>query len=145
MVDHLESWGPVDAWMLLYEHPALSWTPPMLRNGREAGSDSGVVTRHAVRAIERNLLVHVRTSADGRCLVALSTGPLVDRVIGDGIDPVAPAAARDDRLDVEAETFEDALCALARRVMEVYGPPPVETGMQVSGSKRPTDRDHGGL
>jgi hypothetical protein len=143
MVDHLKSWRPVDAWTLLYEHPALSWIPPMLRNASEAGSDSGVVSRHAVRAIERNLLVNVRTSADGRCLVALSTGPLVDRELADGVDPVAPAAAHDNRLDVEADTFEDALCALARRVVEVYGPSSVGAGRRVSASNRNEYRGHG--
>jgi hypothetical protein len=142
MVDHLGPRGLVDAWMLLYEHPALSWTPPMLRRDSGAASETGIVARYVVRAIERNLLVNVRAGADGRYLVALSTGPLVDREIGDGIDPVAPAAARDDRLDVEADTFEDALCELARRVVEIYGPSSVGNSLWISESSRSAKRAH---
>ena len=111
----------VEAWKLLCEHHALNWTPPMWR--RElGGGDQRRAARHAVRAVERNLLVQVECDEQGRSVVRLSTGPLRDRELGDGIDPVAPAAERDRRLDVEGPTFEVALCALAARVVEFYGP-----------------------
>jgi hypothetical protein len=100
------------AWAVLREHPALMWTPPLWR-----GNPAGPV----FRAVERNLLVEVVETGDGRGAVRLSTGPLRDRVIGDGVDPVAPVAERDVRLDVRAATFEDAVKALAERVVGLYG------------------------
>jgi hypothetical protein len=124
MVDERNSHDLAGAWALLYEHPALMWIPPLWRAAEDAVTPE-MLTRHAVRAVERNLLVNVRSGGEARCVVRLSTGPLEDRALGDGVDPVSPSARRDERLDVEASTFEDALCALARRVVEVYGPPPV--------------------
>jgi hypothetical protein len=72
--------------------------------------------------VERNLLVQILAGPDGRVVVHVTTGPLADRSLGDGVDPVTPAALRDERLDVRAATFEDAVCELARRVVAVYGP-----------------------
>lgn len=111
-----------DAWAVLYEHPALTWTPPLWRLTDDHGASRSALTRHEVRAIERNLLVQVLPDEGGRCVIRLSTGPLEDRPLGDGVDPLAPSARRDERLDVQAATFEIALCALARRVLDVYGP-----------------------
>lgn len=117
-----ESVDVAKAWTLLYEHPALTWTPPIWRTPEGEQSPGMPLACHAIRAVERNLLVQVK-QADGQPVVFLSTGPLEDRQLGDGIDPVAPAACRDERLDVQAVTFEKALCALALRVIDVYGMP----------------------
>lgn len=102
-----------DAWAVLRDHPALMWVPPLWR-----GAPDGPV----YRAVERNLLVEVVGEADGHSAVRLATGPLRDRVVGDGVDPVAPVAERDGRLDVRAATFEDAVRVLAERVLLWYGP-----------------------
>jgi hypothetical protein len=114
------------AWKLLYSHPALAWTPPLLRGA--AGSASVSPTSPVVRAIERNLLVNINRDSEGICYVMLSTGPLEDRLLGDGVDPVAPTARRDERLDVRAPTFEAAVCELAARVVDVYGPCSAQEG-----------------
>jgi hypothetical protein len=112
--------GLADAWALLSAHPALTWVPPLWRDATEM--DTGWAREQAVSAVERNLLVHI--GVDGRgVMVRLGTGPLVDRNLGDGVDPVNPAARHDRRLDVEAPTFEDAVCALADRVVQILGPP----------------------
>lgn len=129
MVDQRDYDDLAGAWTLLYEHPALMWMPPLWRVADAMPPE--MLSRHAVRSVERNLLVNVRLGGDARCIVRLSTGPLEDRALGDGVDPVSPSARRDERLDVEASTFEDAMCALARRVVEVYGPPPVGEGPSV--------------
>lgn len=133
MTDDTAFSDPVHAWNLLHSHPALSWTPPMWRSAEDDAYRARTAP-HVVRAVERNLLVNVRPGQDCRYVVALSTGPLEDRPLGDGIDPVAPAARRDPRLDVEAQSFETALCALARRVVDVYGPP---GGSRAAPSVRP--------
>jgi hypothetical protein len=112
---------------MLYAHPALNWTPPLWRSPDETCEQGSLTARHAVRAVERNLLVQILAGTDGRVEVQLSTGPLADRPLGDGIDPVTPAALRDERLDVRAYTFEDAVCELARRVLSVYGPADAQT------------------
>jgi hypothetical protein len=140
VVDDLVSRDPASAWALLCAHPALSWTPPLWRGVDEELTEA-VRARHAVRAIERNLLVNVRSSGDGNYVVTLSTGPLEDRLIGDGVDPIAPSGRRDERLDVEATTFEDALCALANRVVELYGP---GQGPTRSATRHSTDFDQAG-
>lgn len=106
-----------DAWELLAGHQALTWVPPAYRSpGVPAGR--AVV----VHSVEQNLLVRVEPG-DGHVRVRLGTGPLTDRVLPDGVDPLVPVGVHDGRLDVEADTFEDALCALAVRVVQVYGPP----------------------
>lgn len=122
MTDETAFSDPVHAWAFLHSHPALSWTPPMWRTVDDLVS-SERTDRHVVRAVERNLVVNVRPGRGCPYVVALTTGPLEDRTLGDGVDPMAPAARHDPRLDVEAETFESALCALARRVVAVYGQP----------------------
>lgn len=110
------SGGPaLHAWEFLAAHPALSWTPPMWRG---VAPD---LCAYTLRAVERNLLVTLVDDGHGNALVRLSIGPLQDRELGDGVDPVAPAPVRDPRLDVEAATFEAALEALAARVVDVYG------------------------
>lgn len=122
------------AWQLLYSHPALAWTPPLLRGATGAASAS--TTSPVVRAIERNLLVNINRDSEGICYVMLSTGPLEDRLLGDGVDPVTPTARRDERLDVRAPTFEAAVCELAARVLDVYGPCSVqERSRQADASK----------
>lgn len=108
-----------DAWALLSEHPALTWVPPLWREAPD--QDAHRARRQAISAVERNLLVHVAVAGEG-VVVRLGTGPLVDRDLGDGVDPMNPVARHDRRLDVEARTFEDALCALAHRVVQVFGP-----------------------
>lgn len=99
------------AWAVLREHPALMWTPPIWRHDPQGP---------VYRAIERNLLVEV-VADGGTSLVRLATGPLRDRVVGDDVDPVAPVAERDSRLDVRAASFEDAVRVLAERVLDCYG------------------------
>lgn len=114
--------NPAHAWAVLHEHPALMWIPPLWRTEHQSADNDIFLSRHAVRAIERNLVIDVQPAAGGGCTVRLATGPLHDRQLGDGVDPVAPAATHDSRLDVSAATFESALCALAERVTDVYGP-----------------------
>lgn len=112
-----------DAWARLCEHPALTWVPPAWRPAGPIPLDAaGVMSRAVVRAVERNLLVRVETTRGAGVVVRLGIGPLTDREVGDGVDPVNPLACHDRRLDVEAPTFEDALCALAVKVEQVLGP-----------------------
>lgn len=120
---------PARAWAVLYDHPALTWIPPLWRlpDGPDRQGRRHVQERHAVRAIERNLVVQVQPAPDGGFTVKLATGPLRDRPMGDGVDPIAPTAAHDSRLDVTASTFESALCALAARVTAVYGASAADT------------------
>lgn len=106
----------LEAWALLRTHPALTWRPPLWR----AAKDGPVY-----RAIERNLLVEL-IGDGGQPLVRLATGPLRDRRVGSTVDPVAPVAERDRRLDVRAATFEEAVRSLAARVVECYGEPTPE-------------------
>lgn len=112
-----------DAWARLCEHPALTWVPPAWRPAGPVPADAAGAMSHAVvRAAERNLLVRVETAGGAGVVVRLGIGPLTDREVGDGVDPVHPLACHDRRLDVVAATFEDALCALAVRVEQVLGP-----------------------
>lgn len=123
------------AWALLRRHPALMWVPPLWRAGAP-GPAAG--DTHAVRAIDRNLILAVAAGPHGRCTYRLGTGPLRDRELGDGVDPTAPAPTHDPRLDVEAATFDQALCALADRVLTYYGP--VETAAPLR-MAAPSDED----
>lgn len=104
------------AWRELLEHPALQWVPPMWRGNPSTGA-----TRiHAVRAIERNLVVEI-SDVGSRFAVSLCTGPLVDRRLPDGVDPVTPAGAVDPALTVTGATFEQAVVKLRDAVVHSYG------------------------
>jgi len=107
----------LQAWSWLRDHPALMWVPPLWRS---SSSEPVGGERHAVRAIERSLTVSVE-SGHGGPVVRLATGPLEDRTVGDGVDPLVPAAVYDERLVVQAGSFEEAVIALALRVGRVYG------------------------
>lgn len=112
------------AWRLLREHPALQWTPPLWRDTGPTPTARDLLRKHAWRSVERNFVVDVGVSAtECRTWVRVTTGPLQDRPVGDGVDPLVPAAVHDPRLDVMAATFEQAVIVLAHRVLDVYGPP----------------------
>jgi hypothetical protein len=116
--DSLPSWNFLQAWKWLLDHPALVWVPPLWRT-TSAHAIGG--TRHTVRAVERNLTVTVEMGPGGP-LIQLITGPLEDRTSRDGsVDPLIPAAVRDERLIVQAGSFEEAVVALAATVAQVYG------------------------
>lgn len=107
-----------EAWSWLREHPALTWVPPLWRSNDESAIGG---TGHTIRAIECNLVVTVEHGTHGP-VIRLITGPLKDRPWGDGtIDPLVPASVRDERVAVQAGSFEEAVVALAARVASVYG------------------------
>jgi len=108
----------VEAWRALRCHPALMWTPPVWRVGVAQDPDS---LRHALSALDHNLSVDVRCDVRGRVAVVLSVGPLRDRWLDDGVDPVRPEAALDERVTVEAPTFEEALLRLRSSVDKQFG------------------------
>lgn len=110
-----------DAWKELRQHPALMWVPPMWRSHVDSDAAVEVMRRHAVSAIERNLVIEVETQDDGSLLVRLATGPLRDRIVDGGIDPVAPAGGVDAKLDVFGSSFEDAVVKLYEAVESHYG------------------------
>jgi hypothetical protein len=107
------------AWQELRSHPALLWTPPMWRSpdGRK-----DMVGGHALSAIDRNLKVDLLKGPDGALRVRLLTGPLEDRWVRDGVDPLTPSATMDPRLEVVAPTFEAAVLSLRDAVVDEYGP-----------------------
>jgi hypothetical protein len=105
------------AWDELRGHPALSWVPPMWRT--DTGSD--LDTPHVVRAVDKNLFVDITSDGDHRVMVQLRTGPLRDRIVGDGLDPVTPVASVDPELTVVAPSFEEAVLELRDVVVAVYG------------------------
>lgn len=116
------------AWTELREHPELKWVPPMWRPQAGASTQpiGGVseidVDRVVVRAVERNLVIEiVNTTRDGMC-VRLSTSPLQDRRVGDGVDPTTPAVCADRKVGAMAPTFEQAIVKLRNAVVEEYGP-----------------------
>jgi hypothetical protein len=118
------TWAPDDgevaaAWAELREHPALSWVPPMWRSM----SPTTDPERHAVSALERNLLVEVVPGHGKGLQVRLKTGPLTDRRVGDGVDPTTPSVSYDPALTVLAPTFEIAVIELRNAVLNAYGAP----------------------
>src|SRR5258708_31597705 len=104
-------------WEILARHPRLTWLPPFWRGDTQPQYGGTPI----VRAVERNLVVSVRHSPDG-FRVVLDTGPLSDLVRRDGVDPLTPIMEIDPRLHVEAASFENAVCELARTVVQIYGP-----------------------
>ncbi|MEV5000499.1 hypothetical protein [Nocardioides sp. LML1-1-1.1] len=106
-----------DAWNDLHAHPALQWVPPMWRTARPTTAPS----QHAIHAIEVNLVVAVE-SANSAVKVRLATGPLHDKVLSDGVDPVTPTIHTDPNLCVSAATFEEALVELRDVLIHNYGP-----------------------
>lgn len=112
----------VSAWHDLAEHPALLWVPPVWRSENfRPQCLSPVEMRHAVRAVDRNLIVHVRGEATP--YVELIVAPLADRVIGDRVDPTTPVVANEPRLSARATSFEDAVIALRAEVFHALGDP----------------------
>jgi hypothetical protein len=105
------------AWDELRGHPALSWVPPMWRTDTNSDLD----TPHVVRAVDKNLFVDITSDGDHRVMVQLRTGPLRDRIVGDGLDPVTPVASVDPELTVVAPSFEEAVLELRDVVVAVYG------------------------
>ncbi len=107
-----------EAWRALRSHPALVWTPPVWRTSAANDPDG---RQHALHAIDHNLSVDVRCDPRGRVTVVLSVGPLRDRWVEDGVDPVRPEAVLDERVTVEGATFEDALLRLRSSVDKRFG------------------------
>jgi len=110
------------AWNYLAGHPALNWVPPFWRQQLLLATES-----RSVRAIERNLSITMRKVGD-KGLICLGTGPLRDLVRGDHVDPLTPLMVQDPRLQVEAETFEEAIIRLADAVSALYPGSPGEAG-----------------
>lgn len=106
------------AWLELREHPALRWVPPMWRSA----SPGTAPDRHTLSAVEKNLMVEIVTDSGCEVQVRLATGPLVDRHVGDGVDPMTPAISLHPELTVSAPTFEQAIIGLRDAVVRVYGP-----------------------
>lgn len=106
------------AWLELREHPALRWVPPMWRSA----SPSTGPDRHTLSAVEKNLMVEIVNDSGCAIQVRLATGPLVDRRVGDGVDPLTPAISVHPELIVSAPTFEQAIIGLRDAVVHVYGP-----------------------
>jgi hypothetical protein len=107
-----------DAWTEIRQHPALQWVPPIWRSA----SENQASRKYAINAIDRNLVIDVVNADNGSAQVRLTTGPLVDREVGDGVDATTPAATFDPRLDVQAETFEAAVLRLRDALVANYGP-----------------------
>lgn len=107
-----------EAWLELRAHPALSWVPPMWRS---AESPTGMA-RHAVSAMDKNLTVDIQFGPAHHLLVRLTTGPLKDRYVGDGLDPLTPTVSVDPNLTVYAASFERAVIELRDAVHKAYGP-----------------------
>lgn len=108
------------AWSELRRHPALVWVPPMWRTRIDSRAAFDVMCRHAVSAIDRNLVIDVEAQGDGTLVVRLATGPLKDRPVDGGIDSVAPAGGIDSKLDVRGSSFEDAVVRLYEAVQSHY-------------------------
>jgi hypothetical protein len=116
------------AWLELREHPALRWVPPMWRSG----SPSAALDRHTLSAVEKNLMVEIVNDSGRAIRVRLATGPLVDRHVGDGVDPLTPAISVHPELTACAPTFEQAIIQLRDAVVHVYGPSDVSDPLRRS-------------
>lgn len=117
----------VRAWHDLRTHPTLLWIPPLWRPSVGGRANAELSLRYGVPAVERNLVVDIDVDDHGQVRVTLATGPLSDRPLADGVDPVNPAATLDSRLRVSAATFEDAVVRLRDTVVRELGPPPNAT------------------
>lgn len=109
------------AWSELRRHPALVWIPPMWRSRVDDPAAFDVMRRRSVSAVDRNLVIDVEVQDDGSLMVRLATGPLMDRPVDGGIDPVAPAGGIDAKLDVQGSSFEEAVVKLYEAVQSHYG------------------------
>lgn len=113
----------VAAWEDLRNHPSLMWVPPMWRTTDESGPElSEAERRYAVRAIDRNLTVHIVSDNPAHGCIELAVGPLVDRRIGGRVDPTTPVGKQDPSLRVRATSFEAAVIELRDAVVDAYGP-----------------------
>jgi hypothetical protein len=105
-------------WEYLLGHPMLRWLPPAWRDG-----SLGTAEAVELRAIERNLIVHLEATEHG-ARYRLLTGPLIDLIRGGQPDPFTPVMVADERLQGCGESFDEAVVALASAVRDVYGDHP---------------------
>jgi hypothetical protein len=111
------------AWNELRAHPLLLWVPPAWRATSDGVDEQAVMRRHAVPAIEQNLLVDVVPGPEGTALVRLATGPLRDRQTALCVDPIGAVGGLDPKLDVTAGSFGEAVIQLRNALFGAYPQP----------------------
>lgn len=117
-----------DAWRELRDHPDLVWVPPMWRGFSDNDSARGVMERRALSAVEHNLVIRLEQQPDGQLHVRIATGPLRDRPVDGGVDPLAPVRELDPKLEVAGRSFEEAIVMLRDAVRSHYGDAPDPAG-----------------